>query len=58
MTFIDYVPVGEEVRPNVLLSETKKVYYFKGHGMHYSPFFWINRSIGGQRYHHKHAGLY
>lgn len=24
MTVIDYLPVGEEVRPNVLLSQTKK----------------------------------
>lgn len=24
MTVIDYLPVGEEVRPNVLLNQTKK----------------------------------
>lgn len=38
MTVIDYLPVGKEVWPNVLLSQTKKVHYLKGHGLHYRVF--------------------
>ena len=40
-----------EVRLNILLIETKKVYYFKGHGMHYMPLLlqidWYKQPIQG-----------
>lgn len=52
MTVIDYLPVGKEAWPNVLLCRTKKVYYLKGCGLHYrlfnSKYTRIN-SWGGQK---------
>lgn len=36
MTVIDYLPVGEGSKAKCSAQPDKKVYYFKGHGMHYS----------------------